>query len=618
MRKPPLPARGGWSRRSWLADAAGWACYLGVLVWQVNPPLMHHGGGVIQFFPTFQWGGDFCRELLRQPGGAARYVSALLAQGFQQAWLGALVLAVQAWLLAAGTEAYLRVLDAVRWRWLRWVPPLALLALHASYTCCLLPANALLAALGMALLYAHAGNIVARKRRGFQQPPAWSALVILVLGGLLYAVAGSALTVFVALAAAVELHRGRWKLACLLAPLAVAVPLAADRMSFGPGVDGIWGTIGSVPGNLDGLPSQAKVLLYGLYLLLPVAGVAIVLRRRLKPPGQTVSGRTAAPAGGGGWPGMVRLAAVLGAMGAVVAGFSDQRLKALLEVDYHASRRQWPDVLAAARNNADHSYVRCAVNRAWYHLGRLGHELPLTQTPEHLLLPLGDPAAHWHGIDLYLDLGSLNLALHHATEAIAFYGEQPFLLRRLVLIHLALENIGTARIHLRALRRTPFQAAWAADCLRRLERDPAWVRDEEAARWRQQNPVADDLLPMPAEPLLLRLLEASPDNRMAAEYLIAHRMLARDLQGLARHFRRLDTMGLTNLPPRYDEAAVLAAERAGIDPGQFRPPPSAAALARYRMFQTAALAAGWHPQAPLDLLPKRFAHTYYYYFFSLR
>jgi hypothetical protein len=303
---------------------------------------------------------------------------------------------------------------------------------------------------------------------------------------------------------------------------------------------------------------------------------------------------------------------------AVTVGFMDKPLKAVLAVDYFASHRQWPQVLEAAKGNPNYPYVLSAVDRALFHTGRLGYDLPLPQKPDYLLLPLGDPRAHWNKVDLYLDLGSLNMALHHASEAVGFYEARPFLVRRLAVINLALGNTGTAKIYLRALAKTPFQAGWAKEYLRRLEADPGLAHDEEITRLRRFKPPRNELVPMPAERMLANVLEYGVENRMAGEYLVVHAMLARDLQALARNFQRLDAYGRKTLPPLYDEAAVLAAKRVGVEPSQFKPTPSAEAIARYEKFMTAALAAGWNPEASAELLPKEYADTYYYYFCSQR
>ena len=296
----------------------------------------------------------------------------------------------------------------------------------------------------------------------------------------------------------------------------------------------------------------------------------------------------------------------------------DRSVKAVLSVDYYASDRLWPQVLEAASGNPTNLYVLSAVNRALYHTGRLGYDLPLFQRPDDLLLLGRDLRAHWSRVDLYLDLGCANAALHHLSEALAVYGERPALLRRLALIHLVLGNVGTARIYLHSLARTPFHAAWAGDYLRRLAQDPTLARDPEIVRLRHLAPVADELIPLPAAALLEGLLDAHRDNRMACEYLVAHCLLSKDLRPLARDPRRLEALGSSPLPPLYDEALVLMARQAALDPATLVPAPSPAAVQRYERFAEAVRTFGQDPGRWSEPLAREFAGSYFLHYLSRR
>src|SRR5207245_1223765 len=104
--------------------------------------------------------------------------------------------------------------------------------------------------------------------------------------------------------------------------------------------------------------------------------------------------------------------------------------------------------------------------------GNLTRELPVLAQPVDLLLFDEKQQSHWRKSDLYFDLGYLNMALHHLTESVEFYGERPVLLRRLALVNLALGNLSTARVYLGTLARAPFQRRWAQEYLEQLGTDP--------------------------------------------------------------------------------------------------------------------------------------------------
>jgi hypothetical protein len=593
-----------------MAGSLFFACFFWFLWRQVDLRLLYHGGGAIQFFPVFHWGWDVFLDHLRFPGGMTSYVSALLSQLFYHSWAGALVLTGVAWMIFVCAGAFSRELAAPGWRWAGYFTALLLLALYAGYCHCLLAATNLLVGLGAACLL-----------------PVWKSAHgwlrfsgILALAALLYAVASGAVVVFVLLAGAAEAHRGRWLLAAMTLLLAGLVPLAGGWWFYGLTQNRI--LLGLLPfrGEVEFVTRLEEGLFFGLCLVIPLSGWAMVLSRRmihgLSGKAKAPPDHPAAPAGPTPWFWLVETGLVLVAALAVMFGFMNKPLKAVLAVDYYTSNRLWPEVLAASKGTPSNSFVLCAVNRALYHTGRLGYDLPLPQKPNDLVLPIGDPRAHWSTIDLCLDLGCVNMALHHASEAVGFYEARPYLVRRLALINLALGNTGTAEIYLRSLAKTPFHAEWANDYLRRLALDPNLSQDEGIQRMRQFKPIRDELVPMPAELMLLSALESGKDNRMAGEYLVVHYMLSRNLRALASLFQRLEAQGWKSLPPLYDEAAVLAARRVGVEPGQFKPAPSPEALSRHEKFVAAALAAGWNPEAPVERLPKQFANTYFYYFFS--
>jgi len=137
------------------------------------------------------------------------------------------------------------------------------------------------------------------------------------------------------------------------------------------------------------------------------------------------------------------------------------RIKAFLTVDYLAWQGRWSEVVSAAKTNPRNTFVACAVAQASYHTGTLTIQLPYLPSPPDLLLFSDKQQAHWKRSDLYFDLGYLNMALHHLTEAMEFYGERPLLLQRLALVNLALTNISTAKVYLGTLTRAPFQGRWA-------------------------------------------------------------------------------------------------------------------------------------------------------------
>ena len=100
----------------------------------VKPHLIYHGGGLIMNFPAFFRDGEFFREFLSYPGGLVEYLSAFLAQLFYYSWAGALVITLQAWLICACVDYFLKTINSHHFRWLGFIPAVLLLIIYNQYT----------------------------------------------------------------------------------------------------------------------------------------------------------------------------------------------------------------------------------------------------------------------------------------------------------------------------------------------------------------------------------------------------------------------------------------------------------------------------------------------------
>ena len=213
----------------------------------------------------------------------------------------------------------------------------------------------------------------------------------------------------------------------------------------------------------------------------------------------------------------------------------DQHFKTLLAVDYYACHEMWSKVLEeTARHPVHDPFAACAAAQAAFHLGRLTRQLPEMDSPDDLL------CVNMSG--LCLDLGLVNMALHSLADNVELSGERPLLLRQLVTANLAVGNLPTARIYLNALTKVPFHAQWARDYLRRLEADPSLRTDKEITRLRNIM-VKRDVVgpPFPTDDLLGLLLNACPQNRMAFEYRMTHRLLSKNLPAFAQTLKKVRT-----------------------------------------------------------------------------
>jgi hypothetical protein len=310
----------------------------------------------------------------------------------------------------------------------------------------------------------------------------------------------------------------------------------------------------------------------------------------------------------------VELLLVLAAGGAVAAVSLDRPQKGLLAVHYYACQRRWPEVLQAARCCPDNYAVINAVDRALYHTGRLNRNMfAYPQHPEALMITGEDHSVlYWAKFDTLIDLGLMNLAEKDLTECMETFGEHPMILQRLATIDLAKGKIEAARIYLERLCKTLFFSTWAKDYLARLEADPTLAGDPQIQQLRAQSLRKDSTVFFFArEPMLADLAEQGSQNRMAFEYLMAWYMMTKKLEPFVQNLARLTEFGYTEVPPLYQEAAVIYTY------GTKKPVPLEGlteARRRIEHFSSVFNRYGRNKDAALGELAKDYAGSYFFYF----
>jgi hypothetical protein len=581
----------------------------------------------VQDFPTFYWGWEFARSFQTHPGGFVEYCSALLAQSLYFSGFGALVLTLQAAAVYGSVNGCLRAFGTKGLGWLSFIAPLLYLSVYSNYRHYSAPLTSF--ALGVIALWLWL--------RLSSKRPRWLLASAVLFSACLYAAAPSALLVFFPAALLYEglSSKSPFQLLLLFGLIGVIpclegaalfgfaageayaklLPLAWDPMVFK--MSGIW----------------MVIVLYALPLVFCLAGMlwglaSVSTSRKAdsktlgtpdRIPQQTKEISSKQSEGAfliASWMGKTVGLAMIAL--AVVFITLNPRIKALLMVDYLAWHGRWADVPAAAKANPRNAFIACTLAQARYHIGNLTTELPTLPSPADLLLFNDKQQAQWKRSDLYYDLGYLNMALHHLTEAMEFYGERPVLLQRLALVNLALTNISTAKVYLGTLTRAPFQASWARNYLDRLEKDPLLVGDEEVSRLRALMVRRDSVIILTPDEELLMLLGANRQNRMAFEYLMTYYLLTKNLQAFVKNIARVKDFPGLEISPMWDEALLLAGLEAGRPleiPGHVI---CSEARSRVNAVNQVIRKNGENAQLSRHELTANYAHTYsFYWWFHL-
>ena len=570
--------RACWQQQTCLA-ATQWLLILAVfylyVLLRVEPHLLYHLDPAI--FPLTT---DFVKPFLERPGGIVAYLSAFLSVTLAINWLGSAVLTLLASLIMLATYQLLASIPGSNAKWLPVVPALLLLLLLDQYVHIVELCVGLVVVLWTARAYFLLGS----------QEKAVRLLAFVALSILAYYLAAGLYVVFACLCGVYELGTKKQFSLGMLALLCAALgPLAGARW-FDLGFYEACGGLVSVPTHWLGMPNSLTLVYairIALLLFFPISFGILAWWYRAAPPATERAGQNDggaipnAPSSTRRWKGLRWAAPILVFSAALAAAdmvLFDVSTKCLLHMVCCAEDRRWEDVLdwseRIPRSDPVIQDLRVMfqVNRALYFTGRLPDQMfaypQVLNSPSLALVresrTVMAQATPRQCSEIFFQLGRINEAEHMASEALEIHGDWPCLLERLVQINVLKGRPAAAKRFLTLTEYSLLHRNWARQTIRQIDEDPSLANDPVIAS-RRKLMVTHDSTDTAAslEPMLLELLEANPQNKMAFEYLMAHYLLTRQLDKAISNLHRLDDFDYQRIPRLYEEALVLKLDTEG-------------------------------------------------------
>jgi hypothetical protein len=209
----------------------------------------------------------------------------------------------------------------------------------------------------------------------------------------------------------------------------------------------------------------------------------------------------------------------------------------------------------------------------------------------------------------------MNEAHRWAYEDMVTFGYRPENLKVLAKTSLINGDYRMVKKYTNVLRKTVFYRKWAED-LEEMGENPGRISSDPRLAAKIDILPKDDFFVeynYPAN-ILVRLVEAQPDNRRALEYLLAGFLLGKNLEGIVGSIQALAAAGYTRIPRHIEEAVliVLGDAPADFDLGGF----SLSEETRKRFDQYSAVVAGARrsPTTMRERMQEQFGDTYWYYF----
>ena len=239
----------------------------------------------------------------------------------------------------------------------------------------------------------------------------------------------------------------------------------------------------------------------------------------------------------------------------------DYRL--ILQIEKLAGEEKWIDMLQLSAKNPNSSDVIASyTNLALYKTGNLPWQMfrfYQLHNENGLILKWRNSAdILMAGSDVYFNLGLNNGAYRWAFEDLVVEGTTYRALKRLVLTSIINKDYRVAEKYISVLNKTLFYKKWAKKYSRLLYNDSAVNSDPLLGKKVTQ--LAHDnsfITIINNEPNLKLLLESNPQNNMAFEYLMAHYLLKKDVEGFASEIESIRNFQYKELPSSYEEALLV-------------------------------------------------------------
>ena len=240
---------------------------------------------------------------------------------------------------------------------------------------------------------------------------------------------------------------------------------------------------------------------------------------------------------------------------------TDNQFRETVDYDYLVRAQKWNAILRKSWNHAPET--SCGIWSTNYALAKKGLLLEKMfhykqVGPDGLLMDAVrmDPLSLYSLSDIAMDLGMVNSAERFAFDAkqrLPNNHKSGRLYKRLAETNLVNGNDKVARKYLDILQSTLFYGSWAKKAINLYENEQALKSDERLEQLRSFRQKENDELAYAKDQMLEELTKENPENTLAADYLMAYKLLRLDLEGVARLVQERTTYQQQRAPKAVQE-----------------------------------------------------------------
>jgi hypothetical protein len=231
-----------------------------------------------------------------------------------------------------------------------------------------------------------------------------------------------------------------------------------------------------------------------------------------------------------------------------------------------------------------------------------------------LFLPWSSEHINWGAYSFYA-IGLINEAQRWAYEEMVVYGPSPQNMKLLVKSSLINGKYTLAKKYTGILKNTLFYNSWAKEYEKLIGDSLGINSNPDLGKKVKILPRSDFFVFLESpEQNLPVLVDETPANKEAFEYLMSWLLLSKEVETLVNNIRLMKKIGYTRIPKHIEEAIMIYYNSQGVFPDLGGLSVSNETVLRFEQYLGAYLKARQNPGTMKEKMQKQFGNTFWYYF----
>lgn len=231
-----------------------------------------------------------------------------------------------------------------------------------------------------------------------------------------------------------------------------------------------------------------------------------------------------------------------------------------------------------------------------------------------LFLPWSSEHINWGAYSFYA-IGLINEAQRWAYEEMVVYGPRPQNMKLLVKSSLINGKFSLTEKYTGILKNTLFYNSWSKVYEKMIGDSSGILSHPDLMKKIKIVPQSDFFMFLESpENNLPVLVDETPANKEAFEYLMSWLLLSKEVETLVNNIRLMKKMGYTRIPRHIEEAIMIYYNSQGVFPDLGGLSVSNETVLQFEQYFGAYMKARQNPGTMKEKMQKQFGNTFWYYF----